>query len=117
MKRRHFNQIALGAGLSPFLSNPTLAQWYEGPSPPTQPPPQKFNVVIKHSPRTYNQVNVPRKSAAGRRFTIYWALFARSQGGTVTPAGGNTWAPRSVRLDLRDPLVPWTGLRTSGDRF
>src|SRR6266508_6668741 len=72
MKRRDFNRIALVAGLSPFLSKPTLAQWYEGPSPPTQPPPQKFNIVIKHSPRTYNQVNVPRRSAAGRRFTIYW---------------------------------------------
>src|SRR5215468_3050454 len=30
-----------------------------------------------------------------------WALFAGSQGGTVAPAGGNTCAPRSVRLDLR----------------
>ena len=28
------------------------------------------------------------------------ALFAGSQGGTVAPAGGNTCAPRSVRLDL-----------------
>jgi hypothetical protein len=72
MKRRDFNRAALGAGLSPLLSNQTLAQWYEGASPPTQAPPQKFNIVIKHSPRTYNQVNVPRKSAAGRRFTIYW---------------------------------------------
>ena len=30
-------------------------------------------IVIKNSPRTYNQVNVPRKYVAGRRrFTIYW---------------------------------------------
>jgi hypothetical protein len=72
MKRRDFNRVALGIGLSPMLSDRSLAQWYEGSSPPTQPPPQKFNIVIKHSPRTYNQVNVPRKSAAGRRFTIYW---------------------------------------------
>ena len=72
MKRRDFNRMALGIGLSPMLSDRSLAQWYEGPSPPTQPPPQKFNIVIKHSPRTYNQVNVPRRSAAGRRFTIYW---------------------------------------------
>ena len=72
MKRRDFNRIALGAGLSPLLAKPTLAQWYEGQSPPTQEPPKKFDIVIKHSPRTYNQVNVPRKSAAGRRFTIYW---------------------------------------------
>ena len=33
---------------------------------------EKFNIVIKNSPRTYNQVNVPRKFGAGRRFTIYW---------------------------------------------
>src|SRR5882724_7433314 len=72
MKRRDFNRIALGAGLSPLLSKPTFAQWYEGQSPPTQESPKKFDIVIKHSPRTYNQVNVPRKSAAGRRFTIYW---------------------------------------------
>jgi hypothetical protein len=72
MKRRDFNRLALGIGLSPMLSDRSLAQWYEGPSPPTQAPPQKFNIVIKHSPRTYNQVNVPRKPAAGRRFTIYW---------------------------------------------
>ena len=51
MKRRDFNRMALGIGLSPMLSDRSLAQWYEGPSPPTQPPPQKFNVVIKHSPR------------------------------------------------------------------
>src|SRR6476646_892950 len=72
MKRRDFNRWALGIGLSPMLSDRTLAQWYEGTSPPTPAPPQKFNIVIKHSPRTYNQVNVPRKSTAGRRFTIYW---------------------------------------------
>src|SRR6266404_72572 len=29
------------------------------------------------------------------------ALFAGSQGGTVAPAGGNTYAPLSARLDLR----------------
>ena len=31
------------------------------------------DIIIKNSPRTYNQVNVPRKYTAGRRrFTIYW---------------------------------------------
>jgi len=31
-------------------------------------------VIVKNSPRTYNQVNVPRKYAAGRRrFSIYWS--------------------------------------------
>jgi hypothetical protein len=63
----------LGAGLSPLIAQPTLAQWYEGTSAPTAPPPQKFNIVIKNSPRTYNQINVPRKFGAGRRFTIYWS--------------------------------------------
>src|SRR3954447_3646863 len=72
MKRRDFNRLALGAGLSPLLAKPTLAQWYEGQSPPTQESPKKFDIIIKQSPRTYNQVNVPRKSARGRRFTIYW---------------------------------------------
>jgi hypothetical protein len=37
-----------------------------------------------------------------------WALFAGSQGGTVAPAGGNTCAPRSARLDLR-PRGPTVG--------
>ena len=72
MKRRDFNRVALGVGLSPLLANRSLAQWYEGSSPPTSAPPKKFNTVIKNSPRTYNQVNVPRKYGAGRRFTIYW---------------------------------------------
>jgi hypothetical protein len=31
------------------------------------------SIIIKNSPRTYNQINVPRKYTAGRRrFTIYW---------------------------------------------
>jgi hypothetical protein len=72
MKRRDFNRLMLGAGMSPLLANQTLAQWYEGSNPPTQPPPKKFDIVIKNSPRPYNQVNVPRKYGAGRRFTIYW---------------------------------------------
>ena len=71
MKRRDFNRIALGAGLSPLLAKPALAQWYEGQSPPTQEPPKKFDIVVKHSPRTYNQVNVPRKSVADQlRFSF-----------------------------------------------
>src|SRR3954451_22144415 len=71
MKRRDFNRMALGVGLSPLLANQTLAQRSEAP-PSSTAPPQKFNIVIKNSPRTYNQVNVPRKSGAGRRFSIYW---------------------------------------------
>jgi hypothetical protein len=42
MRRRDFNRMALGAGLSPLLAHKSLAQWYEGPSPPTLAPPQKF---------------------------------------------------------------------------
>src|SRR5689334_14670700 len=74
MNRREFNRAAaLGAGISPLLPTAAFAQWYEGPSPPAQTPPHKFaSLIIKNSPRTYNQVNVPRKSSAGRRVTIYW---------------------------------------------
>ena len=46
----------------------------------------------------------PRAQQAGKLETR--ALFAGSQGGTVAPAGGNTCAPRSVRLDLKAPSVP-----------
>ena len=73
MKRRDFNRIALGMGLGPLLANSALAQataQTKG-APPT--PPQNFNIVIKNTPRTYNQINVPRKYVAGkRRFSIYW---------------------------------------------
>jgi hypothetical protein len=40
----------------------------------------------------------PRAQQASKLETR--ALFAGSQGGTVAPAGGNTCAPRPVRLDL-----------------
>ena len=73
MKRRDFNRLALGAGVSPILATPLLAQMS---SEELQTPPSKSiapSIIIKNSPRTYNQVNVPRKYAAGRRrFTIYW---------------------------------------------
>ena len=46
----------------------------------------------------------PRAEQASKLETR--ALFAGSQGGTVAPAGGNTCAPRSVRLDLKAPVVP-----------
>src|SRR6202046_2404395 len=73
MKRRDFNRLALGAGVSPILATPLLAQMS---SEELQTPPSKSiapSIISKNSPRTYNQVNVPRKYAAGRRrFTIYW---------------------------------------------
>src|SRR5215470_13670886 len=46
----------------------------------------------------------PRAQQAGKLETR--ALFAGSQGGTVAPAGGNTCAPRSMRLDLKASAVP-----------
>jgi hypothetical protein len=72
MRRRDFNRIALGMGLSPLIANSTLAQ-SQAPNAASAPPPQNINVIIKNTPRTYNQVNVPRKYGAGqRRFSIYW---------------------------------------------
>jgi hypothetical protein len=73
MKRRDFNRLLLGGGVSPVLAGPSLAQmspeeWFSPPAKPAIP-----NFIIKNSPRTYNQINVPRKYTAGRRrFTIYW---------------------------------------------
>jgi hypothetical protein len=46
----------------------------------------------------------PRAQQAGKLETR--ALFAGSQGGTVTRAGGNTCGPLSARLDLKAPAVP-----------
>ena len=73
MKRRDFNRIALGMGLSPLLANSALAQATTQTKGASPTPPQNFNIVIKNTPRTYNQINVPRKYVAGkRRFSIYW---------------------------------------------
>ena len=73
MKRRDFNRLVLGAGVSPILAKPSLAQMS---AEELQAAPTKAlapNIIIKNSPRTYNQINVPRKYTAGRRrFTIYW---------------------------------------------
>jgi hypothetical protein len=72
MKRRDFNRLALSAGLSPILTKPTLAQM-SAEELKGRPPITGRNIIIKNSPRTYNQVNVPRKYVAGqRRFSIYW---------------------------------------------
>jgi hypothetical protein len=72
MKRRDFNRLAIGAGLAPLLGHQTLAQRNDGASASASALPKKFNIVIKNTPRTYNQVNVPRKHGSGRRFTLYW---------------------------------------------
>jgi hypothetical protein len=72
MKRRDFNRLALSAGLSPIVTKPTLAQM-SAEELKGRPPTAARNIIIKNPPRTYNQVNVPRKYVAGqRRFSIYW---------------------------------------------
>ena len=74
MKRREFNRLALGAGVSPLLASRAFAQGPEqSKAAPAEAPPNKINVVIKNTPRTYNQIHLPRKYVAGkRRFSIYW---------------------------------------------
>ena len=73
MKRRDFNRLVLGAGVSPILAKPSLAQMSPEELQTTPSKAAAPSIVIKDSPRTYNQINVPRKYTAGRRrFTIYW---------------------------------------------
>src|SRR5436190_22578047 len=73
MNRRDFNRLAVGVGLGSVTSKTTLAQMSteEVQSPPATPTSQ--SVAIKNSPRTYNQVPIPRKYTAGkRRLSVYW---------------------------------------------
>jgi hypothetical protein len=73
MKRRDFNRVAIGAGISSIFAKPSFAQMSAEELQSTPPKAATPSIVIKNSPRTYNQVNVPRKYTAGRRrFTIYW---------------------------------------------
>ena len=73
MKRRDFNRLVLGAGVSPVLAKSSLAQMSGEELQTTPSKAVAPSIIIKNSPRTYNQINVPRKYAAGRRrFTIYW---------------------------------------------
>ena len=74
MKRRDFHRLVLaGAGISPILARSSLAQMSAEESQTTPPKAATPSIIIKNSPRTYNQVNVPRKYTAGRRrFTVYW---------------------------------------------
>ena len=74
MKRRDFNRLVLaGAGISPIFARSSLAQMSAEELQTTPPKAATPSIIIKNSPRTYNQVNVPRKYTAGRRrFTIYW---------------------------------------------
>ena len=70
MKRRDFNRLVLAAGASSAFAKSSLAQMS---AEEMQNPPAKAaspSIIIKNSPRTYNQVNVPRsmwpESAASR---------------------------------------------------
>ena len=73
MKRRDFNRLVLGAGVSPILAKSSLAQMSGEELQTTPSKAVAPSIIIKNSPRTYNQINVPRKYTAGRRrFTIYW---------------------------------------------
>ena len=73
MKRRDFNRLVIGAGVSPVLAKSSLAQMSGEELQTTPSTAVAPSIIIKNSPRTYNQINVPRKYTAGRRrFTIYW---------------------------------------------
>jgi hypothetical protein len=73
MKRRDFNRLVLGAGVSPILAKSSLAQMSTEELQTTPSKAVAPSIIIKNSPRTYNQINVPRKYTSGRRrFTIYW---------------------------------------------
>jgi hypothetical protein len=73
MKRRDFNRLVVGAGVSPMFAKSPLAQMSAEELQTTPSKAVAPSIIIKNSPRTYNQVNVPRKYATGRRrFTIYW---------------------------------------------
>src|ERR1700722_6328323 len=72
MKRRDFNRLVLGAGVSPVLAKSSLAQMSGEELQATPSKAVAPSIIMKNSPRTYNQINVPRKYTAGRRrFTIY----------------------------------------------
>jgi hypothetical protein len=73
MNRRDFHRLAVGAGLGSVMGKPTLAQMSteEVQSAPAAPASQ--SITIKNSPRTYNQVAIPRKYTAGKqRVSVYW---------------------------------------------
>ena len=73
MNRRDFNRLALAAGLGSVTAEPTLAQMSTEEVQRLSPTSQNQSTITKNSPRTYNQVTIPRKYAAGkRRISVYW---------------------------------------------
>ena len=67
MKRRDLSRLALGASLSPWLAAPSLAQASGDQNQSLPSSFEDFKITIKNSPRTYNQINTPRKYTPGRR--------------------------------------------------
>src|SRR6185437_6800712 len=71
MNRRDLARLGLGIGFLPVSAGPTLSAEDLKPAPQ---PPAAPSIIMRNSPRTYNQVNMPRRYVAGqRRFSIYWA--------------------------------------------
>src|SRR3954454_17469363 len=74
MRRRDFTRLGLAVGLTPMVAKPTLAQMSVEELKKAPQAWMSPTVIVKNSPRTYNQINVPRTYSAGhRRFTIYWS--------------------------------------------
>jgi hypothetical protein len=70
---RVFNRTSLGAGVGPIFAKSSFAQVSAEEPKSTPAKVTAPTIIIKNSPRTYNQIHVPRKyTARQRRFTIYW---------------------------------------------
>ena len=73
LKRRDFHRLSLGMGLSPVFAQSVLAQMSAEEGGPPASPETSQRTNVSDAPRTYNQVNQPRKYVSGRkRFSIYW---------------------------------------------
>jgi len=74
MKRRDFSRFAAGASLGPLLGAPCLAQASADENNNLPLSFRDLKLTIKNSPRTYNQINTPRKYTPGRRrISVYWS--------------------------------------------
>ena len=101
MNRRDFTRLGLAMWLTPVAAQPTLAQMS---AEELKKAPQAWmspTVIVKNrnSPRTYNQINVPRKYSAGqRRFTIFWSWSSAPEGAASRNSLGHC-APQWPPLD------------------